>query len=266
LALTFELGDASAPRGHAIVYFHAGADILATYVLILPITMDMGKYLPPLLASQLGGMAGDIMGQGMGSFAAPPVPEKVESVDYLDKLARARGDDLIAGGSIILGDIAAAMSETGQVVQEYNALYEQSSGLPTAIPLDDARWTDVPQDDMRGIDESTAREGGERIEHVLYELMNDRDKLGELSKLVGTMRFATERSDESLVEETDASIAALERLLPERYWAAKVRAAAKDASMNGATLAQLYVERCYRLIDEDFPAVAELEKKIADLI
>jgi hypothetical protein len=35
--------------------------------------------------------------------------------------------------------------------------------------------------------------------------------------------------------------------------------------MNGATLAQLYVERCYRLIDEDFPAVAAVEKKIADL-
>jgi hypothetical protein len=265
LALTFELGDPSAPRGHAIVYFHAGADILATYVLILPISMDMGKYLPPLLASQLGGMAGDIMGQGMGSFAAPPVPEKVESVDYLDKLARARGDDLIAGGAIILGDIAAAMGETGQVVQEYSALYEQSNGIPTAILIDDSRSSAVPQDDMRGISEGGAREGDERVEHVLYELMNDRDKLGELSKLVGTMRFATERSDYVLMEETDASIAALERLLPQPYWATKVRVSSKDPSMNGAALAQLYMERCYRLIDEDFTAVAAVEKEIADL-
>jgi hypothetical protein len=265
LALTFELGDASAPRGHAIVYFHAGVDILATYVLILPITMDMGKYLPPLLASQLGGMAGDIMGQGMSSFAAPPVPEKVESVDYLDKLARARGDDLIAGGNVVLGDVAAAMSETAEVVQEYNALYEQSSGLPTAAPLGETAASGTPQGDLRELDERTANEGGTRVEHVLFELMNDREKLGELSKLVGTMRFAAERNDETLVEETDASIAALERLLPEHYWAGKVRAAAKDASANGGTLAQLYVERCYKLIAEDFTAVEEIEKKITDL-
>jgi hypothetical protein len=261
LALTFEIGDASAPRGHAIVYFHSGADILATYVLVLPIAMDMGKYLPPLLASQLGGMAGDIMGGGMGSFAAPPVPENVDSVNHLDKLARARGDDLIAGGSIGVGDVAAAMSETAQVVQEYNALYEQSGG-----PLAAVAQGETAKDDLRALDERGAGEGGARVEHVLFELMSDRDKLGELSKLVGTMRFATERNDTTLTDETDSSIAALERLLPEHYWAAKVRTAAKDVSAEGAALAQLYVERCYKLIDEDFPAVEQIEKKIADLI
>jgi hypothetical protein len=260
LALSFDIGDASAPRGHAIVYFHSGADVLATYVLVLPISMDMGKYLPPLLASQLGGMAGDLMGGGMSSFAAPPVPEKVESVDYLDRLARARGDDLIAGGAIGVDDVAAAMNEAAQVVQEYNALYDQSGGSQSAIPQSAA-----PLGDLRSVDESAASEGGAPVEHVLFGLMSDRDKLGELSKLVGTMRFATERDDEALVEETDASIAALERLLPEHYWAAKVRAAAKDASANGATLAQLYVERCYKLIDEDFPAVEGIEKKITEL-
>jgi hypothetical protein len=260
LSLTFDIGDAAAPRGHAIAYFRSGADILATYVLVLPISMDMGKYLPPLLASQLGGMAGDLMGGGMSSFAAPPVPEKVESIDYLDRLARARGDDLIAGGSIGLGDVAAAMNEAAQVVQEYNSLYEQSGGSQAAIPQPAA-----PQGDLRNLDESRADEGGAPVEHVLFSLMNDRDKLGELSKLVGTMRFATERSDDALIEETDASIAALEGLLPERYWADKVRAAAKDASLNGGTLAQLYVERCYKLIDEDFSAVEVIEKKITDL-
>ena len=101
---------------------------------------------------------------------------------------------------------------------------------------------------------------------MLYELMTERDKLGELSKLVGTMRFATERDDGSLVAETDESIEALERLLPERYWTAKVRAAAKDTSENGAKLAQLYVERCYKLLDDDFAAVQLLEKRIGDFL
>ncbi|MCH9016569.1 MAG: hypothetical protein IIB89_02230 [Chloroflexi bacterium] len=58
---------------------------------------------------------------------------------------------------------------------------------------------------------------------------------------------------------------ALEQLLPEHYWIAKVRAAARDASDAGALLAQVYVERAYKLADEDFAAVQLLEKRIADL-
>jgi hypothetical protein len=222
--------------------------------------MDMGKYLPPLLASQLGGMAGDIMGEGMGSFAAPPVPEQVESLDYLERLARVRGDDLVAGGSLASGDVAAAMSEAAEVVQEYARLYDAHTKIATSAP------GETPTSDPREPTPLTAGEGdgGGRVEHVLYELMTERDKLGELTKLVGTMRFATERNDAALADETDESIAALERLLPERYWAAKVRAAAKDMSENGAKLAQLYVERCYKLLDDDFAAVQLLEKRIGD--
>ena len=263
MALTFEIGDPSAPKGHAIAYFRSGAEILATYVLVLPISMDMGKYLPPLLASQLGGMAGDIMGEGMGSFAAPPVPEQVESLDYLERLARVRGDDLVAGGSVAQGDVAAAMSETAEVVQEYVRLYDTHTKLSTS-----ALAGETPASDLREPTPLTAGESdrGGRVEHVLYELMTERDKLGELSKLVGTMRFATERSDTGLAEETDESITALERVLPERYWAAKVRAAAKDVSENGAMLAQLYVERCYKLLDDDFAAVQLLEKRIGDFL
>ena len=254
MALTFVIGDASSPKGHALVYFRSGADILATYVIVLPVAMDMGKYLPPLLASQLGGMAGGMIGEGMGSFAAPPVPEKVESVDFVERLARSRHDDLIEGGNVRVGDIAAAMSEAAEVVQQYSSLYEQHAGGP-ALP---------PQEDIRGVEAPAETEGAVRVDHVLYELMSDRDKLGELSKLVGTMRFATERSDQELIEETDGSMEALERLLPEHYWANKVRSTAKDMTEAGGKLAQLYVERCYKLLDEDFPAVEQIEKRISD--
>lgn len=262
MALTFEIGDPSAPKGHAIAYFRSGADVLATYVLVLPISMDMGKYLPPLLASQLGGMAGNLMGEGMGSFAAPPVPEQVESLDYLERLARVRGDDLVSGGTVVLGDVAAAMSEAAEVVQEYARLYDAHTKLATAASAGGPQATDAQPTAL----DAGADQGGGRVDHVLYELMTERDKLGELSKLVGTMRFATERDDGSLVAETDESIEALERLLPERYWTAKVRAAAKDTSENGAKLAQLYVERCYKLLDDDFAAVQLLEKRIGDFL
>ncbi len=253
MTLTFEIGDAGKPRGHAILYYGSpGGEITATYVLVLPISMDMGKYLPPLLASQLGAVAGSAMGEGLGSFAAPPVPEVVEGVAYLERLAGLRGDDLIWGGNVALGDMAAAMQEAAEAVQEYARLYG------VYVDSGEAPEPASEHDKMGEL-------SGSGVQDVLYGLMSERNRLGELSKLVGTMRFASDREDAGLVEETDASLGALQRLLPEHYWAGKVRSAAQDTSDNGAQLAQLYVERCYKLLDEDFSAVEELERRIAEL-
>ncbi len=254
MSLTFEMGDPGKPRGHAILYFRTGggAEVLATYVLVLPIAMDMGKYLPPLLASQLGGMFGEAMGEGMGSFAAPPVPEEVESVDYVRALAQLRGDDLVSGGDVVLGDMASAMQEAAEAVQEYTRLYQQYAGTIES---------EAPEPAAAAIEAGSAD-----VQRVLYDLMGERDRLGELSKLVGTLRFATDRGDEALTQETDASLRALGESLPEHYWTDKVRAAAMDMSETGAKLAQLYVERCYKLLDEDFPAVEELERRITEAV
>lgn len=249
MALTFDIGDSSRPLGHAIIYFRSGADVLATYALVLPIQMDMGKYLPPLLASQLGGMVNEAMGEGMSAFAAPPVPEAVESVAGLERLARLRGDDLVSGGNVALGDVAAAMHEAAEAVQEYTRLYHQyaDTATPASEPI------------------AVETQGTAEVQHVLYELMNERDRLAELSKLVGTMRFAVERGDGQLVTETDGALAALQRLLPDHYWVDRIRAAAGDPTDAGATLSQLYVERCYQLVAEDFDAVRATETQIADL-
>ena len=256
MALTFDIGDADRPKGHAIVYFQSPttSEVLATYVLILPIPMDIEKYLPPLLASQLGGMAGELMGEGMGSFAAPPVPESVESVDFLRNLATLRGDDLVSGGTVALGDPTAAMHEAGEAVQEYQRLYRQYAD--SVQPAEAATQALAPEGSAAGPAD---------VQRVLYELMSERDRLGELSKLIGTMRFAAGGGDTALVEETEAGLEALEQLLPEHYWIAKVRAAARDSSDAGALLAQVYVERAYKLADEDFAAVQLLEKRITDL-
>ena len=252
MALTFEIGEPERPKGHAIVYFRSPTsdEVLATYVLILPIPMDVGKYLPPLLASQLGAMAGEAMTEGMGSFAAPPVPESVESVDFLRGLASMRGDDLVSGGSVVLGDAMAAMHEAAEAVQEYQRLYRQYAGSAQPAP---------------GAPKAVEAVGSADVQRVLYELMGERDRLGELSKLVGTMRFANEGGDTALADETDGRFEALEELLPDHYWVARVRSAARDASDAGAQLVQLYVDRAYKLADEDFAAVELLEKRIADL-
>ena len=250
MALTFEIGDPSQPRGHALLYFGApSTGLLATYLVILPVKMDVSKYLPPMLAAQLGTLAGEMLAEGGGYFAAPPIPEAVETIEPLRRLAEVRGDDLIWGGDVVLGDMQAAMRQTAEALGEYESLYRARID---AVPVAASAPPQV---------EGPADAGG-NVQHVLYELMNDRDRLAELSKLVGTMRFALESQDAALAAETDASLDALARALPNHYWGERVRKAAGDASGEGARLAQLYVERCYKLLDEEFAEVAALERAI----
>ena len=56
--LTFRAGDADRPRGHALVFFRdadAADQVWATYLVVAPIKMDLGKYIPAAFASQLAG-------------------------------------------------------------------------------------------------------------------------------------------------------------------------------------------------------------------
>ena len=76
--LTFERGDPQHPKGHALVYFRVSTEpdkVYATYVITLPIKADLGKYVPPFLASHLGGMPLS----DFSAFAMPPIPEPVRS-------------------------------------------------------------------------------------------------------------------------------------------------------------------------------------------
>lgn len=257
MALTFEIGDESRPRGHALLYFgNPQSGLLATYVVLLPVKMDMSKYLPPMLAAQLGGLASEVIGDGGGSFAAPPIPEEVESIEPLRHLAELRGDDFVWGGDMVLGDLQAAMRQATEAVHEYESLYQRY------VDANPAPTTSAPERSLPG---DTGDTSGS-VQQVVYELMSDRDRLAELSKLVGTMRFALESQDETLAEETNVSLQALGRALPERFWGERIRRAARDPSSAGARLAQLYVERCYKLLGEDFAAVQALEEQIATLV
>ena len=254
MALTFESGDASHPRGHALLYFgNPQMGLLATYVVVLPVKMDVSKYLPPMLTAQLGGLAGEMLAEGGGSFAAPPIPEPAESVESLRRMAEMRSDDLLWGGDMALGDISATMRQAAEAVNEYETLYRQHVNAQPSTAAE------------RRLAGGTAEDAGASVQHIVYTLMSDRDRLAELSKLVGAMRFAIESHDDALAQETNDSMEALAHALPERFWAERVRLAARDASDAGARLAQLYTERCYKLLEEDFAAVQTLETQIAAL-
>jgi hypothetical protein len=254
MALDFKAGDPAAPRGHALVYFSVSgsAEVLASYLVVLPIAMDMGKYLPPLLASQLGGVAGGMLGEGVNAFAAPPVPEPVPGgVAALERLAALRGDDLLEGGTLPADDLNAAMAGANAAAEEYRTAYEAHVA---------AVGEPGPQAPAPEPLESPGEAG---VQRVLYELMPERERLAELSKLVGTLRFAVERDDAALAQETEDTLRALASTLPPHFWALRVLEAARDGSERGARLSQLYIERCYKLADEDFLAVSELEGRIA---
>jgi hypothetical protein len=104
--------------------------------------------------------------------------------------------------------------------------------------------------------------GFHSVNEVLFELMSDRDRLGELSKLTGRLRFAVEGSDGREVREAEDEVRVLSRYMPERYQIDSLLRAAKDPSRVGGDLAQLYLERCYRLADEDYPSLQDIEERI----
>ena len=100
------------------------------------------------------------------------------------------------------------------------------------------------------------------MNEVLFELMGERDRLAELAKLTGQLRFAVEGNDARQTQETEDEIGLLTRYLPDHYQVDILVKSAKDPSRNGGDLAQLYLERCYKLADEDYARLQEIEELI----
>jgi hypothetical protein len=92
--------------------------------------------------------------------------------------------------------------------------------------------------------------------------MPDRDKVGRLARLAGTLRYAMEGGDTRQVEDTVGEMERIGRHLSDKYRPAELIAAARSPGPKAAQLAELYLERCYRLVDEDYAAMAELDSKI----
>ena len=85
--ITFERGSEDSPKGHAFVYFRSStdpSDVWASYIVMLPITVDVAKYAPPFLMSLIpdGGM------KDMSSFAFPPAPEQMRSIERFSSWQR----------------------------------------------------------------------------------------------------------------------------------------------------------------------------------
>jgi hypothetical protein len=247
--LTFRAGDPDRPRGHALVFFRDGDDpeqVWATYLVVAPIKMDLGKYIPAAFASQL---AGQLSAAGPSAYPLPPVPEKFDGgIAAIERLAELRHDDLLDGGTLRMSDPLYALQPVTDIGTQYA---EACARFLDAQPLD----APVASPSMSSSD----------VDDLLLQVMPDSEKVGRLARLAGTLRYAVEGGDGRLVDETVGEMQKVGRHLPEKYRPQDLIAAARSSEPRAAQLAELYLERCYRLVEEDYAAMADLDTRIAQL-
>jgi hypothetical protein len=248
--LTFQMGDPDRPRGHALVFFRDAdtpGDVWATYLVVAPIKMDLGKYIPAAFASQL---SGQLSAAAPSAYPLPPVPEKFEGgLQALERLAVLRSDDLLDGGTLRMSDPLYALQPVTDIGAQYAEKW--SSYLVTAAEAPDA-LTDEPTRTQSDVD----------VDELLLQVMPDREKVGRLARLTGTLRYAVDGGDTRLIGETVADMQRVARHLSDKYRPAELIEAARSEEANSAHLAELFLERCYRLVDEDYAALADIDRRI----
>ncbi|MGZ3601055.1 MAG: hypothetical protein ACXWQ5_15415, partial [Ktedonobacterales bacterium] len=246
-------GDPQAPRGHAIVYAHAGNDpnrLLATYCVVLPIQFSIGKYLPPILSGQLP-MEGLRDASAMSVVPMPPMLEDYDNLAALRQLAERRCDDLCDMGNIFISDDGQRMTYAAEACQSYGVLFAQySERWPQ--PVEESSTSVAPLDELN-------------IDDVMAQVLPERDRLSELARLVGQARYALDGHDRPALAEVSASMRRIARSLPEKYRAELLVEAALREDATSARLAELYLQRGYKLADEDYANIPPLEREIRTL-
>ena len=271
--IQFEIGDPLRPRGHALLYYRVDTEpehVYGTYIVTLPITADLTKYVPPFLAAHLGSSDSGPLAN-FAAFAMPPMSELVEGgYDRLVRLANLRNDDLVYGGSMFSYDLARMMESVAGAVQEYADAWNEAARAmgaggvaavadDVAIPLSGS--SDAPAAGTLA-DEDTAGLG---VNEVLWSFMSEGDRLAEMGRLLGRLRFAQEGHDTTAITDITAEMTALGRHLPDEYSISALVAAASETSPASVQLAQLYLDRCYRLSSGDAEQVRRIEEAIRNL-
>jgi hypothetical protein len=249
--LTFRAGSPDRPRGHALVFFRdsdSPDEVWATYLVVAPIKMDLGKYIPAAFASQL---SGQLSAAAPSAYPLPPVPEKFEGgLAALERLAELRSDDLIDGGTLRMSDPLYALQPVTDIGAQYAercTSYFDSEPLPEATQPTGSPSASVDVDDL------------------LLQVMPDREKVSRLARLTGTLRYAIDGGDKRQIDETVAEMERVARHLGEKYRPLELIDAARSPSPTAAPLAELFIERCYKLVDEDYAALADIDRRISAL-
>ncbi len=242
--IVFDKGSSESPRGHALLFFRSPDDpdeIWASYLVMLPINVDVSKYVPPFLMAQVA----DLSPKDLSNFVFPPVPEKVGRYEKIEKIAEIRGDDLLFCGTVDVTDVGAAMMRVSEAVQSYASLYEKIAPSAEQEP-----------------ESHEDQAGGFSVSEVLYEFMSDGEKLGELTKLVGKLRYAVEGGESALAREAESDIQMLGRQLSDNHQIPRIVDAAKSGGNHAERLTDLFLKRSFHLVQEEYVKVGKVEAEI----
>jgi hypothetical protein len=251
--MRFLRGDPQAPKGHAIFIARSTSDpraVFCTYCIVPPTPLSLAKYLPSFLAAQLP--PEELRdANNVNVMPIPPMLEEGSSLEHLQMLAERRDDDLCDLGSINPKDEGVRMQRVAEGCQEYGQLYlNYTLTFQEVSPITEEPG--APLDDLDA-------------EDLLLQTMTDRERLTELGKLIGMARYALEGHDTNLLEETKRKMQRIGGRLADKYRSYDLIHAAVDASERGARLAELYLERSFKLLDEEYADIPRIEKAIREL-
>ena len=235
--LIFDAGERETPKGHALVYFRDRADPerhLVTYLVILPVAIDPSRYVPQALAGRASRELTTV-----NATALPPIPEPVENLDQLRSIAQHRDDDVLDGGTIDTDEVERLIYMVHEMTQAYEQLYRAAAD----------QWTVEPATEPD-------------TETVQLLLMSELDRLEELARLTGQLRYAVEGPDTRLVEETATAVERIVGLLPESYNLRDYTALVQASGEHSRRLAALLLDRSFKLCNEEYEALAALDEQI----
>ncbi len=186
--ITFERGREDAPKGHAFVYFRSSTDemeVWASYLVILPITVDVAKYVPPFLMNQIP----DASMQDLSAFAFPPAPEQMESFEQLQEIAEMRDDDVLFAGTFNPSDLPSMMMAAGDTFRAAGVSQLELWGGRVGCPVV-SRPTGADAAGLAFDALDRARKDGTDVLLVdtAGRLQNRDDLMAELQKIIRVMR------------------------------------------------------------------------------
>jgi hypothetical protein len=141
------------------------------------------------------------------------------------------------------------MMLVGDLVQQYADAYADLTGS-------------LDQGDTGSEEPDEALGAGFGVNEVLYGLMSENDRLNELTKLVGQLRFAVEGSEDSMVREAEADISLISGHFPDDHRIATLVDLIKSAGANGQELANLYLQRCFHVVHQEYVELGKIEERI----
>jgi hypothetical protein len=247
--LIYERGEPAQPVGHAFLYFgHRGEpDVLATYIVVPPITIDLAKYMPPMFASTFGAAA--LAAPQTAFLPIPPVPEPMDLSQLLG-MAELRGDDVLLAGPPPAGaDPAALLTEVVAIAEAYAESYRANLTPNVHTPAEEAQLA--------------AAGDSAQVRALMYATVSERDRLEALARELGRIRYGVEVGDTETVDAALEEMRAIAGSLPGKFRAHELIDVAARADHASVRLTQLYLDRGYRLCSEAYEELPAIEAEIA---